>query len=124
MAKDTLHLPTDATQIAAAKHRLGMKSTVVGAGSNIEVYVKRGPAGTHYHGKPELVYRPATNPALPASKQSSRRRKLAACKNKRGCDFANCAKEALGHIPTNLAKACGPTGMGVPRLQRMALEEV
>lgn len=116
MAKGTLDVPTDATQISLAKHKFGMRSTVVGAGGGIEVYVKRGPSGTDYHGKPELVYRPATNPELAEHKQSGRRKALAGCKNKKGCEFASCAMNALGHISTNLQKACtGPTGARVPR---------
>lgn len=112
MAKKTVALPTDATEVAEKKYELGMRSTVVGTGGGKEVYYKQGPAGTDYHGKPELVLRKAKNPILPAAKQSSRRRALQGCKGKRGCEFAECATRAFGHIPTNLQKACA---IGVAR---------
>lgn len=118
MAKRTVALPTSAPEVAEAKYHLGMRSTVVGTGGGKEVYYKSGPAGTDYHGKPELVLRKARNPVLPIEKQSSRRRALAGCKNKRGCEFAECAKLALGRIPTNLAKACGAFPRGPARPTR------
>lgn len=113
--------------IAIAKHRLGMKTSVVPVESatgevSSEVYVKEGARGTAYKGKPQLVHR-AFGRKL-ASKgyeaetgtygTSSRARGLKECKGKKGCDFAGCVKEKLGHIPTNLSKTCGMTGI-MPR---------
>lgn len=42
-------------------------------------------------------------------KPSNRANKLKACKGLKGCDFAECAKGALGKLPKNLEGLC-PTG--------------
>ena len=37
---------------------------------------------------------------------SGRARALHGCKDKKGCDFAECVKSALGKVPSKLASAC------------------
>lgn len=39
-------------------------------------------------------------------KPSERANKLKACKGLKGCDFAECAKDALGKLPKNLEGLC------------------
>lgn len=101
-------LPGDAVSVASAKKALGMRRAVVPVeGSNAEIVVKSGAKGTAYQGRNQIVVRKLGR--LGPTETSGRARALKGCKGKKGCDFVGCVREALGHVPTNLAKAC-PSG--------------
>lgn len=97
-------LSTNAVEVAVAKHAIGMRRAVAPAGDGAEIVAKSGAKGTAYAGKLQIQVRKMgrTGP----TETSSRARALKGCKGKRGCDFVGCVREALGHVPTNLAKAC------------------
>jgi hypothetical protein len=115
-------LPTTAVDIAKAKYEFGMRTAVVPTGAGTEVVVKQGAKGTAFAGQPQIVHRimGRGGPLL----TSSRAKALRGCKGKKGCDFATCVKGALGVVPTNLAKACGHTGMDIPRTMRVPAQEL
>jgi hypothetical protein len=97
-------LQTSAVEAAIAKHALGMRRAVVPAGGGKEIVAKTGGKGTAYAGKLQLQIRKMgrTGP----TETSGRAKALKGCKGKRGCDFVDCVKDAMGRVPTNLAKAC------------------
>lgn len=98
-------LPSDAGAIALKKQEYGMRRAVVPVtGSNAEIVAKTGAAGTAYDGKIQIQVRKMGRSG--PTETSSRARALKACKGKRGCDFVDCVKDALGKVPTNLVKAC------------------
>ena len=111
-------IATNAVDIALAKHELGMRRAVAPDGSGGEVVVKTGAAGTAYAGKTQIQERKmgralakkGAEKETGAYGTSSRARALKGCKGKKGCEFVGCVKEAMGHVPTNLQKAC-PSGM-------------
>ena len=97
-------IKTTAVDVALAKHGLGMRRAVQPDGSGGEIVVKSGAKGTAYAGKVQIQARKMgrTGP----TETSHRAKALKGCKGKKGCDFVACVKDALGHVPTNLAKAC------------------
>lgn len=115
-------LPTTAVDVARAKYDYGMKRAVVPTGKGTEVVVKSGAKGTAFAGQPQVVHRKmgralakkGYEKATGTYGTSSRARALKGCTGKRGCDFVGCVKEAMGHVPVNLAKAC-PAGAALPR---------
>lgn len=105
MAKGTPSAKTSAVDIAMGKYELGMAKAVSGIAGGGEIVVKKGAKGTGYEGQPQIIQRHRAVNA-PVSRKSGRRVALEGCKGKRGCEFVDCVKDALGRVPTNLAKAC------------------
>lgn len=98
-------LPADAASVAIAKRELGMKRAVVPvAGSTAEIVAKTGAAGTAYAGRLQIQVRKMGRGG--PTETSSRARALKGCGGKKGCDFVECVRDALGRVPKNLAKAC------------------
>lgn len=97
---------TTAIDVVMEKRRLGMKRAVVPLQATIpaEAVLKTGAAGTAYAGKAQIQIRRMGRGG--PTETSSRARALKGCKGKRGCDFVECVREALGRVPHNLAKAC------------------
>ena len=98
--------PEAAGSVLGLKAQAGMKRKVVpiASGASAEIVQKTGAAGTAYAGKVQYQVRRLGRGG--PTETSSRARALKGCKGKRGCDFVDCVRTALGQVPKNLAKAC------------------
>jgi len=97
-------LPADAASVALEKRGLGMARKVVPvAGSTSEIVAKSKPKFAKT-GPVQIQVRKMGRGG--PTETSSRARALKACKGKRGCEFAECVKAALGRLPYSLRVAC------------------
>lgn len=97
-------LPADAASVAIEKRGLGMKRAVVPVvGSTSEIVAKKRPSFAKT-GPLQIQVRRMGRGGPPET--SSRARALKACKGKKGCDFKECVRTALGRVPYSIEKAC------------------
>ena len=95
---DKIEIPIDTAQLVLAKRKANKTSTVsIGEDGRL---LPNGNENTEY----KVMIRKAGRSGDRES--SGRAKKLKACKGLKGCDFAECAKNAFGKLPKNLEGLC------------------
>lgn len=95
---DKREIPIDTAQLLLARKEANKNSSLsIGEDGRIVP-----------NGNDNALYRVAIRKVEKAGerKPSNRASKLKACKGLKGCDFAECAKDAFGKLPKNLEGLC------------------
>jgi hypothetical protein len=99
---DRIEIPIDTAELLLARKKVN-KTSALSIGEDGKL-LPNGNENTEY----KVMIRKAGRAGERES--SSRAKKLKACKGLKGCDFAECAKSALGKLPKNLEGLCSISG--------------
>ena len=98
-------VPLTAIDVARAKRQSGARRVAVPVGiAPVEVVEKANTRLRTKSGARSIVIRKIGRGG--PTETSGRARALKACKGKKGCEFAECVKDALGKVPPSLKVAC------------------
>jgi hypothetical protein len=95
---DRVALPQDKAELVLARKEVGMRRSNIGIGSDGNIVT--GEERAEY----KIMARKAGRSGEAA--MSSRAKKLSSCKGLKGCEFAECALDAMGKLPENILKSC------------------
>lgn len=99
MSVERVALPLDKAELVLARKEVGMRRSNIGIGSNGNLVT-----GDLEEPEYKVIVRKAGRSGDAA--MSSRAKKLSSCKGLKGCEFATCAKDAMGKLPGNILKSC------------------
>jgi hypothetical protein len=102
-----IEIPTDTAQILLAK-KISNKTSTVSIGDDGKL-LPNGNENTKY----KITIRKVEKAGERGS--SGRAMKLKACKGLKGCDFAECSKDAFGKLPKNLEGLCSTNGQNTDK---------
>lgn len=100
MSVERVALPQDKAELVLARKEVGMRRSNIGIGRDGNIVTEADGERAEY----KVIVRKAGRSGEPA--MSSRAKKLSSCKGLKGCEFAECALEAMGKLPENLLKSC------------------
>jgi hypothetical protein len=95
---DKVEIPIDSGLLVLKRKEYGMRRSNIGIDTEGNIIPNNNNNDAEY----KVVVRKAGRSGEAAI--SSRARKLEACKGLKGCDFAECALDAMGKLPKNLLK--------------------
>lgn len=101
---DKVEIPIDTAQLVLARKNAGMRRSSISIGRDGEL-LPNGNENTEY----TVIVRSKGH-----NEPSLRATSLKTCKGLKGCEFAKCAKKALGKLPRHLQGLC-PTNFTGPR---------